>query len=73
MYALIFKDISQNKIEKKVISVHASRKDSERALKKRQAEFGKDTWVCRTRIVWTDKAVQPGDIIGENDRLVWGS
>ncbi len=41
-------------------------------MKKRRSEFGKDIWECRTRIVWTDRAVQPGDIIEEEDFLALG-
>lgn len=66
MYALIFLE----KNEKKVISIHASRKDAERGLKKRQEALGKDAWECQTRIIWTDQAVQPGDVITAKERCV---
>lgn len=71
MYALIHREEYPNTSKKRVISIHASRKDSERALRKRQQALGKDQWACKTKIVWTDKAIQPGDIITENERLVW--
>ncbi len=69
MYALIYQN--NHTAEREVISVHASRKDSERNLAKRQKELNKDEWECSTRIVWTDKPVQPGDIVGNKESLVW--
>jgi hypothetical protein len=40
MYALIYDDRSLNDSQKKVISVHASRGASEKALSKRQRDLG---------------------------------
>ncbi len=59
MYALIYDEHNLDQSQKKVISVHETREESEKALSQRQNELGKRVWDCNTRIVWTDKAVAP--------------
>jgi len=51
------------KAKKTVVSVHASRGVSEKALTKRQTDLGKRVWECNTRIIWTDKAIATGEVI----------
>lgn len=71
MYALIYDDRHLNQLQKKVISVHAGRAESDKALSKRLNELGKKVWECHTRIVWTDKAVAAGDVLLSTDFITW--
>jgi hypothetical protein len=59
MYALIYDEFDPSRREKKVISVHQTRVDAEKALRKRQDELGKRVWDCHTRIVWLHDKVNP--------------
>jgi hypothetical protein len=63
MYALIYDEFDIKKREKKIISVHKTRKTAEKALTRRQRRLGKKVWECNTRIVWTDGRVRSGDSI----------
>lgn len=63
MYALIYDEFGLKKPEKKIISVHKSRKTAEKALAKRQRKLGKRVWECYTRIVWVDGRVRTGEYI----------
>ena len=83
MYALIYDEFDVKKREKKIISVHKTRKTAEKALTKRKRKLGKKVWECHTRIVWTDGRVRsgdditpdlfdtwaPGEVIPEGDRV----
>ncbi len=67
MYALIIDDKHLNEFQKKVIGVYGNREETNRALTKRKNELGEIVWECNTRMVWIDKAVNPGDIIHTRD------
>jgi hypothetical protein len=71
MYALIYDDHSLDQLQKKVISIHGTREESEKALAVRQDEMGKRVWECNTRIVWTDKAVSAGEILKTGEFVTW--
>ncbi|MCP4721966.1 MAG: hypothetical protein GY860_21100 [Desulfobacteraceae bacterium] len=71
MYALIYDDHSLDESYKKVISVDGTREESEKVLEQRQKELGKRVWECNTRIVWTDKAVAPGDMLKTDEFVTW--
>ncbi len=71
MYALIYDEHNLDQSQKKVISVHETREESEKALSQRQNELGKRVWDCNTRIVWTDKAVAAGDILSISEFVTW--
>jgi len=71
MYALIYDDQSLNKSQKKVISVHKTREESDKALVKRQKELGKRVYDCNTRIVWTDKIVAADDVLETSEFVTW--
>jgi hypothetical protein len=71
MYALIYDDHHLDQTQKKVISVHAGRDESYKALSIRQKELGKKVWECNTRIVWTDKAVAAGEVLVSTEFVTW--
>jgi len=71
MYALIFDEFDPAKREKKVISVHKSRRTAEKALRKRQRTLGKRVWECNTRIVWLYERARQGDIITPSSFATW--
>ena len=71
MYALIYDEHMLDKPQKKVISVHESRGDSDIALEVRKKELGKKVYECNTRIVWIEKEVKSGDTIGPGDYDTW--
>ena len=71
MYALIYDEFSPEKREKKVISVHKTRMNAEKALKKRQKELGKRVWDCNTRIVWLKSRCSKGDQITPDFFETW--
>ncbi|MEN8211014.1 MAG: hypothetical protein ABFR31_04805 [Thermodesulfobacteriota bacterium] len=71
MYALIYDDREMNKTEKKVISVHGTREESDKALVLRQNKLGRRVYECNTRIVWTDKVVNSDDILETSDFVTW--
>ncbi len=71
MYALIFDQYDLSKPRKKVISVHRSRENAEKALSKRQKKLGKRVWECDTRIVWVKSKVAAGDFVEATDFDTW--
>jgi len=71
MYALIYDEFDLSKREKKVISVHKSRDNADKALKKRQRERGKRVWECNTRIVWVYDQARAGDTIKPSAFDTW--
>jgi len=71
MYALIYDDHKLDKSQKKVISVHETRDESDRALSKRQNNLGKSVYECNTRVVWTDKVVAADDVLGTSEFITW--
>ena len=73
MYALIYDDHSLDESQKKVISVHGNRKESDKALVQRQIHLGKRVWERNTRIVWTDKAVAAADVLDTGEFVTWRS
>ncbi len=73
MYALIYDDHSLDKSQKKVISVHGTRDESDKALLQRQRDLGKRVYECNTRVVWTDKVVGADDVLDINEFVTWRS
>ncbi len=73
MYALIYDDHKLNQSHKKVISVHETREESDKALAKRQNNLGKSVYECNTRIVWTDKVVVADDVLDISEFVTWRS
>ncbi len=71
MYALIYDDHKLDQPQKKIISVHKTREEAEKALLQRQIELGKRVYECNTRIVWTDKAVAVDDVIDTGEFVTW--
>ena len=71
MYALTYDEFDQSKREKKVISVHKTRKTAEKALEKRQHKLGKRVWECNTRIVWVYNRVRAGNTINPSAFDTW--
>jgi hypothetical protein len=71
MYALIYDEFEPSEREKKVISVHKTRKNAEMALTERQLKLGKRVWECHTRIVWVHEQVHAGDGITPNSFDTW--
>jgi hypothetical protein len=71
MYALIYDEYDLAVREKKVISVHKSRENAEKALKGRQKQLGRRVWECHTRIVWVRNPVRKGDIITPRSFDTW--
>lgn len=71
MYALIYDDHNLEHPQKKVISVHETREESDAALSKRQIELGKRVYECNTRIVWTDKTVGTDDVLKTSEFVTW--
>lgn len=61
MYALIYDQFDPSEREKKVLSIHKTRKTAEKALRARQLKLGKRVWECNTRIVWVYDQVHAGD------------
>ena len=73
MYALIYDDHNLGQATKKVISVHETREESDKALLQRQNNLGKKVYECNTRIVWTDKVVAADDVLDTMDFVTWRS
>ena len=63
MYALVYDEYRPGEKAVKIISLHSTREEAEKALERRQKELGKRVWECNTRIVWTEKEVKPGEMI----------
>lgn len=71
MYALIYDGHRFERPQKKVISVHETREDTEMVLEKRKEELGKKVWECHTRIIWTEKDIRSGDLAGPFEYDAW--
>ena len=71
MYALIYDEFDPAIREKKVISVHRTRENAEKALKVRQKQLGRRVWECHTRIVWARNPVRKGDTITPRSFATW--
>ena len=71
MFALIYDEHRLDHPQKKVISVHTNRDDAEKALEKRKMQLGRKIWECHTRIVWVDKRIGSGDVVGPGEYDTW--
>ena len=71
MYALIYDDHELNESQKKVISVHETREESEKALSQRQIELGKRVYECNTRIVWIEEDIKAGEYVSPGQYATW--
>ncbi len=71
MYALIYDEHNLGQSEKKVISVHGTRDESEKALEQRRNELGKIVYECNTRIVWTEKIIKADDVLDISEFVTW--
>ena len=71
MYSLIYEDHHIGQTEKKVISVHKTREESDDALLQRQNKLGKKFYECNTRVIWTDKPVAAGDLLKAGEFVTW--
>jgi hypothetical protein len=71
MYALIYDEHRVEEPLKKVISVHKGRQTAEVALEKRRTRLGRKIWECYTRIVWVDKEISAGDLLGPSEFDNW--
>ena len=63
MYALIYDEFDPTKREKKIVSVHKTRKTAEKVQAKRRKELGLEFLEDHTRIVWVEDRVHTGDTI----------
>lgn len=72
MFALIYDEHHLEQPQKKVISIHDNREDAEIALEKRKQDLGRKVWECHTRIVWTEKEIGTGDVVGPGEYDTWG-
>ena len=71
MYALIYDDRDLNEMQKRVISTHGTRDESDNALAERQNILGKRVYECNTRVVLTEKTVDKGDVLKKNEFMTW--
>jgi len=71
MYALIYDHFEPSMREKRVVSVHKTRKTAEKALRKRQKKLGRRVWECKTRIVWVYDPVHSDDTITPDSFDTW--
>ena len=71
MYLLIYDEHQLDNPQKKVLSVHKSRKEADNALENRKKELGKKVYECNTRIVWTEKEVNPGGTVTPGEYDTW--
>ena len=71
MYALIYDEHILGESQKKVISVHGTRDESDKALLQRQNDLGRRVYECNTRIVWTDKAVAADAMLDIGEFVTW--
>ena len=71
MFALIYDTHELDKPKKRVISVHKSRENAERALEERKHRLGLTVTECNTRIVWVNRMVKRDDFVNENDFVTW--
>ena len=72
MFALIYDEFEPSIREKKVISLHKTRKAAEKALIQRQQKLGKRVWECNTRVVWLHQRASAGDVVTPDLFDVWG-
>ena len=71
MYALIYDEHYLERPNKRVISVHDSREEADVALDQRRDTLGRKVWECHTRVVWTEKTTQAGDVLGPGEYRAW--
>jgi hypothetical protein len=71
MYALIWDEHQLHRPQKRVISVHESRDAADTALEIRKTALGKKVWECHTRIVWVEKEIRAGDVVGPGEYEAW--
>jgi hypothetical protein len=71
MFALIYDTHELDKPRKRVISVHNSRENAEKALVARIKRMGKTVTECNTRIVWVNRKVKSEDVVVEKDFSTW--
>ena len=71
MYLLIYDERQFDNPQKKVLSVHKSRKAADNALERRKKELGKKVYECNTRIVWTEKEINAGDTVTPGEYDTW--
>lgn len=71
MYALIYDERQLDQPQKKVITVHRTRRAAETALERRQKALGRRVWDCHTRIVWARRTVKAGELVGPADFDTW--
>ena len=71
MYVLIYDENVNNGQEKKVLSVHRSRKTAERALDNRMKKLKKRVTDCNARIVWVEDKVRSGDYVRPTQFSTW--
>jgi sialic acid synthase SpsE len=71
MYALIYDEHEPSEIAKKVLSVHETRAEAEKALEDRQHSLKRRVWDCNARIVWVEKQVRKGEFIPRNSFSTW--
>jgi len=63
MFALIYDEFEPTKRQKKIVSVHKSRKTAEKVQSKRRKKLGLGFLEDHTRIVWVEDRVRTGDTI----------
>jgi hypothetical protein len=63
MYALIYDEFDPKKRNKKIVSVHKTRKTAEKVQAKRRKKLGLGFLKDHTRIVWVEDRVRTGDTI----------
>jgi hypothetical protein len=71
MFALIYDTHELDKPQKRVISVHKSRENAEKALEDRKKQLGKTVTECSTRIVWVNRNVKSDDVVIDRDFSTW--
>jgi hypothetical protein len=71
VFALIYDEHQLDRPQKKVISIHKSRRTAEMALEKRKKKLGRKVWECNTRIIWTEKKIGTGDVVGPGEYDTW--
>jgi hypothetical protein len=71
MFALIYDTHELDKPDKRVLSLHKSRKTAEKALEKRMIMLGRRVWDCNTRIVWLEGKARRGDLVTANGFSTW--
>jgi hypothetical protein len=71
MYALIWDEHFLDRPQKKVISVHQTRELADIALEERKKRLGRKVWECHTRIVWVNRDIRSGDLVGPGEYDTW--